>query len=248
MVSSSPRFVTLYPSRLYGWRTDQLSLFSLFTPLLEYFEVRRSAWQSATRPSLRDPLLARLLLVLLSLYLPLPCLCPDTVWLVLWLVTVLQGPCQMFVLRESAGLALFRSLTVPLLDSVPSCCCCFTLRCPLKNFLGLAVLADASTAFAIVSLRLFSFGHNWHYSPPGSLANSQHSCQIIATFPLHATPVDRSLVMRAFGGAITSPCSNDSECRRITPAIFGLYPFLLLFCWLVVYLNKLPKRHSLGDC
>ena len=147
---------------------------------------------------------------------------------------MLQGPCQMFVLRESAGLALFRSLTVPLLDSVPSCCCCFILRCPLFFFLGLAVLADASTAFAIVSLRLFSFGHNWHYSPPvGSLANSQHSCQIIGTSPLHATPVDRSLVMRAFGGAITSPCSNDSECRRPTPAIFGLYPFLLRFCWLV---------------
>ena len=135
---------------------------------------------------------------------PLPCLCPDTVWLVLWLVTVPQGPCQMFVLRESAGLALFRSLTVPLLVSVPSCCCCFTLRCPFFNFLGLAVLADASTAFAIVSLRLFSFGHNWHYSPPvGSLANSQHSCLIIATSPLHATPVDRSLDMRALGGAIT---------------------------------------------
>ena len=95
----------------------------------------------------------------------------------------------------------------------------------------------------------FSFGHNWHYSPPvGSLANSQHSCQIIATSPLHATPVDRSLVMRALGGAITSPCSNDSECRRPTPALFGLYPFLLLICWFIVYLNKLPKRHSLGDC
>ena len=120
---------------------------------------------------------------------------------------------------------------------------------PFFNFLGLAVLADASTAFAIVSLRLFSFGHNWHYSPPvGSSANSQHSCQIIATSPLHATPVDRSLVMRALGGAITSPCSNDSEYQRPTPAIFGLYPFLLFICWLVVYLNKLPKRHSLGDC
>ena len=44
---------------------------------------------------------------------PLPCLRSDTVWLVLWLVTALQGPCQWFVLRESAGLALFRSLTVP---------------------------------------------------------------------------------------------------------------------------------------
>ena len=37
------------------------------------------------------------------------------------------GPCQMFVLWESAGLALFRSLTVPLLGSVPSRCCRFTL-------------------------------------------------------------------------------------------------------------------------
>ena len=59
---------------------------------------------------------------------PLPCLYSDTVWLVLWLVTVLQGPCQMFVLRE-AGLAIFRSLTVPLVSSVPSCCYRLTLRC-----------------------------------------------------------------------------------------------------------------------
>ena len=59
------------------------------------------------------PLLVRLLLVLLSQY-PLPCLRSDTVWMVLWLATVLQGPCQLFV-RESAGLVLFRSLTVPLL-------------------------------------------------------------------------------------------------------------------------------------
>ena len=57
----------------------------------------------------------------------LPCLSSDTVWLVLWLVTALQGPCQMFVLWESAGLALFRSLTVPLLGAVPSRCCRFTL-------------------------------------------------------------------------------------------------------------------------
>ena len=77
---------------------------------------------------------------------PLPCLCHDTVWLVLWLVTVLQGSCQIFVLRESAGLALFRSLTVPLLGSVPSRCRCFTLpavcvvfvalRCLLRYWLG----------------------------------------------------------------------------------------------------------------
>ena len=44
---------------------------------------------------------------------------------------------------------------------------------PLFYFLGLAVLADASTAFAIVSHQLFSLGHNWHYSPlVGLLANS----------------------------------------------------------------------------
>ena len=42
---------------------------SLFPSLLEHFGARRSAWQSATRPSLRAPLLARPLLVLLSLYL-----------------------------------------------------------------------------------------------------------------------------------------------------------------------------------
>ena len=44
---------------------------------------------------------------------------------------------------------------------------------PFFCFLGLAVLADASTAFAIVSHQLFSLGHNWHYSPlVGLLANS----------------------------------------------------------------------------
>ena len=43
----------------------------LFLPLLlEYFGVRRTASQSATRYLLRDPLLVRLLLVLLSQYLP----------------------------------------------------------------------------------------------------------------------------------------------------------------------------------
>ena len=70
---------------------------------------------------------------------PLPCLRSETVWLVLWLVTALQGPCQWFVLRESAGLALFRSLTVPLLGSVPSRCRCFTLLTPLACFLWLFV-------------------------------------------------------------------------------------------------------------
>ena len=48
---------------------------------------------------------------------------------------------------------LFRSLTVPLLGSVPSCCRCFTLSCLF--LVGIAVLADASTAYANVSPYLY---------------------------------------------------------------------------------------------
>ena len=40
--------------------------------------------------------------------------------------------------------------------------------------------------------------------------------------------------MRALGGAITSPCSNDSESRRPTPTIFGLSPHLLDFRWMLL--------------
>ena len=83
----------------------------------------------------------------------------------------------------------------------------------------------------------YLLGHNWHYSPlVGLLANSLLYVPKIATsihpFPPHhyATPVDRSLVMRALGGAITSPCSNDSESRRPTIAIFGLCP---ICCFIV---------------
>ena len=145
---------------------------------------------------------------------------------------------------RSSGVSWTRPFSfseVPLMGSVLSCCCCFTLRCPFFNFLGLAVLADAS-AFAIVSHQLISFGHNWHYSPPvGSLANSHSLVPNNRHIPLSCNTGGRSLVMRALGGAITSPCSNDSECRRPTLAIFGLYPFLLLCCWFVVELGKLSK-------
>ena len=51
---------------------------------------------------------------------------------------------------------------------------------------------------------------------------------------LRDIPVDRSLVMRALGGAITSPCSNDLESRRPTPTIFGLSPHLLFICWMLL--------------
>ena len=40
--------------------------------------------------------------------------------------------------------------------------------------------------------------------------------------------------MRALGGAITSPCSNDSESRRPTPTIFGLPPHLLDVRWMLL--------------
>ena len=99
---------------------------------------------------------------------------------------------------------LFRSLTVPLLGSVPSCCLCFTLSC-------LFSLADASTAYADVSrhnttgimCRLMRF----------VFVTVSYPCHIVILFETDAiatTPVDLSLVMRALGGAITSPCSNDS--------------------------------------
>ena len=63
-----------------------------------------------------------------------------------WLMTVLQDPCQQFVLRKSAGLVLFRSLTVPLL--APS--------------LLAAVVSPCSALFAW-SLWLFfvSYGASW---------------------------------------------------------------------------------------
>ena len=120
-----------HPSHLRGWRTDQGSLFSLVLSPSSPPVFRSPADSLAVRNAL---FVAGFFACPSSPCAPFPvssfpCLCSDTVWLwlVLWLVTVLQGPCQMAVLRESAGLALFRSLTVPLWGSVPSCCRCFTL-------------------------------------------------------------------------------------------------------------------------
>ena len=153
MASCTPHLVT-HPSRLDRWRTDQWSLFSLLSFSLSFSPraVRRLADSLAPRnaslvagsfarpPSPSAPFPVS----------PLPCLRSDTVWLVLWLVTVLR-PCQIFVLRESAGLALFRSLTVPLLGSVPSRCRCFTLLALFAWFLWLLVVS-CGTGLASTSI------------------------------------------------------------------------------------------------
>ena len=47
--------------------------------------------------------------------------------------------------------------------------------------------------------------------------------------------------MRALGGAITSPCSNDSESRRPTPTISGLTLHALLLVWSVLGLANAPN-------
>ena len=85
---------------------------------------------------------ACLLLLFLSLYLPSRvCVLMRCGWFCGWWRC--SKVSQMFVLSESAGLILSLSLTVPLLGSVPSCCCCFTLRYLFLIFLVLQ-LADAS--------------------------------------------------------------------------------------------------------
>ena len=73
-----------------------------------------------------------------------------------------QGPCQRFVLPESAGLALFRSLTVPLIGPVSSCCRCFTLSCPFSLALPYwLTLLLHPRSFHIIP----TSPHNWHYVP-----------------------------------------------------------------------------------
>ena len=109
----------------------------------------------------------------------------------------------------------------------------------LAFFLGLAVLADASTAFAIVShpnhIQIFYFtAQSALYAASRGLFPNSLLPVPIPAITFAATPVDRSLVMRALGGAITSPCSDDPESRRPTPTIFGLSPHLLFYCWMLL--------------
>ena len=103
-----PQPVSPHPSHLRRWRTDQGSHFSftlspssprvLRSPT-DSFAVRNALFVAGSFACPSSPCAP---LPVSSL----PCLCSDTVWLVLWLATVLQGPCQMAVLRESAGLTM----------------------------------------------------------------------------------------------------------------------------------------------
>ena len=150
---------------------------------------------------------------------------------------MLQGSCHWFVNR-GVGWTL-------LLDLWQSPCwlrsfLLLVFHPALPFFLGLAVLADASTAFAIVShpnhIQIFYFTAQsaLYAASRGLFPNSLLPVPIPANLTFTATPVDRSLVMRALGGAITSPCSNDPESRRPTPTIFGLSPHLLFNCWMLL--------------
>ena len=122
-----------------------------------------------TCPSLRVPLLVRLLLVLLSQYLPSRVFVPIRYWLVLWPVTVLQGPCQLYVLRESAGLALFRlsdsslvglrPFSLPLFHLSRALCVVFVaLSCLLRYWLGFylnwQLISTVSLLFTFKQLHL----------------------------------------------------------------------------------------------
>ena len=60
-------------------------------------------------------------------------------------------------------------------------------------------------------------------------------------YPNLQKPVDRSLDMRALGGAITSPCSNDTGYLRPAPTIFGLNTFYYAVVGLVFNLNIVSK-------
>ena len=108
------------------------------------------------------------------------------------------------------------------------------------QFHGLAVLADASAAFAIVShpnciqILYFTAQSAFYAASRGLFSSGLLPVPIPANLTFPATPVDRSLVMRALGGAITSPCSNDSESRRPTTTILGLSPHLLFHCWMLL--------------
>ena len=144
---------------------------------------------------------------------------------------MLQGSCHWFVIGESAGLS-FSTFNSPLAGSVPSCCWCFTLRCLFSLALRfwLTLLLHSS----LFHIQIFIAQSALYAASRGLFPNSLLPVPIPANLTFTAMPVDRSLVMRALGGAITSPCSNDTESRRPTPTIFGLSPHLLFNCWMLL--------------
>ena len=101
------------------------------------------------------------------------------------------------------------------------------------------VLADASTAFAIVShpnhIQIFYFTAQsaLYAASRGLFPDSLLPVPIPANLTFTATPVDRSLVMRALGGAITSlalttrkagaPHLQSLDCPPICCLIAGCY-------------------------
>ena len=150
---------------------------------------------------------------------------------------MLQGSCHWFVIGESAGLS-FSTFDSPLVGSVASCCWCFTLRCLFSLALRywLTLLLHSPLFHIHITFKFSTSAHNRHYMPRLEVCfyNSLLLVPIPANLTFDATPVDRSLVMRALGGAITSPCSNDPKSRRPTPTIFGLSPHLLFNCWMLL--------------
>ena len=116
------------------------------------------------------------------------------------------------------GWTLTRPLTVPLL--APSCCWCFILHC----FFSLALRYLLTLLLHLLTLLLHS--PLFHIHITSKFSTSAQSALYAAS--------SRSLVMRALGGAITSPCSNDPESRRPSLTIFGLSPHLLFNCWMLL--------------
>ena len=151
--------MTSHPSRPCLWWTAQRSLLSHVSIFLHH--LFRVPWSLTASPgprivfSLRAPLLGRLLL---GAPLPVPSslvfLPLNTRWSVLWLVRCSKVP----VGGSFSGSQLDSPVSISLSGSVPSCCRCFTLSCLF--FVGIAVLADASTAYANVS-PFSTSTHNW---------------------------------------------------------------------------------------
>ena len=132
--------------------------------------------------------------------------------------------------RELAGLS-FSTFDSPLVGSVPSCCWCFTLRC----LFSLALRYWLTLLLHTPLFHIQTFGTIDIICRVKRLVSQQSPTRAnTSQLNLYRNAVDRLLVMRALGGAITSPCSNDTESRRPTLTMFGLSPHLLVNCWMLL--------------